>query len=102
MSDPCGDLFHCGAVYKKTTLNAFSLSIQALASMCSDTLAIAEHPQKLHKYLQMVNCKYQVKYYQLYLTSLNNFPYEKSGGKIWNVFLLFILRKYLYCMLQTK
>lgn len=40
MSDPYGDLFHSGAIYKKTALNAFSLSTQA--SMCSHTLAITE------------------------------------------------------------
>jgi len=56
--------------------------MQALARMCSDTLAITQCPKKFHKYLQTINCKYQAKQYQLYLTSLNNFPYEKLGGKI--------------------
>lgn len=61
MSDPCGDLLHSGAMYKKTVSNAFPLSTQALANICSDTLTIAEYPQKLHKYLQTVNYKYQAK-----------------------------------------
>lgn len=39
-SDPCGDLFHGGSMYKKTT---GVTATQAFAGMWSDTLAIAEY-----------------------------------------------------------
>lgn len=54
----------------------------SISYFCSQTLVNAEHPQKLHKNLQTVNCKYQAKKYQLYLTCLNNMKNQRAGVMI--------------------